>query len=178
MFARVRTWYTGSNWSFSQDIPWWRRETSLWARSTTHSPISIGTVRPPPFRALAKEDGQAPNFEWSYSFGSGIQATDLLANNLYVTAYFVDRPSLIGAGGIVNNASYASSGVVPGEIVAIFGTNLTDGASCPPPSRNPTFRSNGKLNTTMAALKSPSTRHRCPSSTRRPDSLASRFLSS
>ena len=33
--------------------------------------------------------GPAANFEESYSFGSGFQGTDLLANNLYVTAYFV-----------------------------------------------------------------------------------------
>ncbi len=31
----------------------------------------------------------APNFEWSFSFGNGFLGTDLLANDLYVTAYFV-----------------------------------------------------------------------------------------
>jgi uncharacterized protein (TIGR03437 family) len=34
-------------------------------------------------------DGPAPNFEWSFSFGSGFEGTDLLHNELYVTAYFV-----------------------------------------------------------------------------------------
>jgi hypothetical protein len=38
-------------------------------------------------------DGPAPNFEWSFSFGSGFEGTDLLANDLYVTAYFVGPPS-------------------------------------------------------------------------------------
>ncbi len=34
-------------------------------------------------------NGPVPNFEWSYSFGSGFEGTDLLANDLYVTAYFI-----------------------------------------------------------------------------------------
>jgi hypothetical protein len=37
--------------------------------------------------------GPAVNFEESYSFGSGFEGTDLLANNLYVTAYFVGAPT-------------------------------------------------------------------------------------
>jgi hypothetical protein len=37
-------------------------------------------------------EGPAPSFEWSYSFGSGFQGTDLLANNLYVMAYYVGPP--------------------------------------------------------------------------------------
>jgi hypothetical protein len=37
-------------------------------------------------------DGPAPNFEWSFSFASGFEGTDLLANDLYVTAYFVGPP--------------------------------------------------------------------------------------
>ena len=31
----------------------------------------------------------APNFEWSFSFGNGFQGTDILSNDLYVTAYSV-----------------------------------------------------------------------------------------
>ena len=38
-------------------------------------------------------DGPAPNFEWSFSFGNGFQGTDILANDLYVTAYFVGPPA-------------------------------------------------------------------------------------
>jgi hypothetical protein len=38
-------------------------------------------------------NGPAANFEWSFSFGSGFEGTDLLANDLYVTAYFVGAPS-------------------------------------------------------------------------------------
>jgi len=116
-------------------------------------PYLYWTCQASTIQGPCEANGPAPNFEWSYSFGSGFQGTDLLANNLYVTAYFVGRSNSINAGGIVNNASYASSGVVPGEIVAIFGTNLTDGSSCLPPSCNPTFGSNGKLNTTMAGAQ-------------------------
>ena len=35
----------------------------------------------------------APGFEWSFTFGSGFQGTDIFANDLYVTAYFVGQPS-------------------------------------------------------------------------------------
>lgn len=33
--------------------------------------------------------GPAPGFEWSFSFGDGFLGTDILANDLYVTAYYV-----------------------------------------------------------------------------------------
>ena len=59
----------------------------------------------------------------------------------------------INNGGIVNNASYSASAVAPGEIAAIFGTNLTDGTSCLPPDCNPTFAGDGKLNTVMAGAQ-------------------------
>ncbi len=61
----------------------------------------------------------------------------------------------INSGGIVNNASYnlASSSVAPGSIAAIFGSKLTDGSSCLPPTCNPAFGSNGRLNTSMAGAQ-------------------------
>ncbi|MGO9658188.1 MAG: hypothetical protein ACLQVK_20635 [Acidimicrobiales bacterium] len=34
-------------------------------------------------------EGAAPGFEWSFSFGDGFLGTDVLANDLYVTAYYV-----------------------------------------------------------------------------------------
>jgi uncharacterized protein (TIGR03437 family) len=60
----------------------------------------------------------------------------------------------VSAGGVVNNASYtlAGSTVAPGSIAAVFGTNLTDGSSCLPPSCNPSFEG-GKLKTTMAGAQ-------------------------
>jgi hypothetical protein len=42
-------------------------------------------------QSACQTDGPSPNFEWSYSFGSGFEGTDLLANDLYVTAYFVGK---------------------------------------------------------------------------------------
>jgi hypothetical protein len=38
-------------------------------------------------------DGPVANFEWSFSFGNGFQGTDILANDLYVTAYFIGAPA-------------------------------------------------------------------------------------
>ncbi|HWZ72214.1 MAG TPA: hypothetical protein VN326_12185 [Casimicrobiaceae bacterium] len=42
-------------------------------------------------------DGPAPNFEWSFSFGSGFQGTDLLANDLYVMVYYPGSPTAFPA---------------------------------------------------------------------------------
>jgi hypothetical protein len=43
------------------------------------------------FEARCHPGGPAPNFEWSFSFGSGFLGTDILQNNLYVTAYHPGR---------------------------------------------------------------------------------------
>ena len=57
-------------------------------------------------------------------------------------------------GAILNNASYTTgSALAPGSIVAVFGTELTDGSSCLPPSCNPTFDGDGRLNTTIAGAR-------------------------
>lgn len=57
----------------------------------------------------------------------------------------------VSDGGVVNSASYAlvSRSSAPGMIAAIFGTNLTDGTTCIPPSCFPSFEG-GRLKTTMA----------------------------
>jgi len=84
-------------------------------------------------------DGPIANQEWSFSFGSGFEGTDILANDLYATAYFVGPPTptppaggagspQITASGITNAASFASGSLVPGSIATVFGTNLTDSA--------------------------------------------------
>lgn len=49
------------------------------------------------FDAQCKPGGPAPNFEWSFSFGNGFQGTNILADELYVTAYF-PGPIAPGAG--------------------------------------------------------------------------------
>jgi uncharacterized protein (TIGR03437 family) len=89
--------------------------------------------------SACQTDGPVPNFEWSFSFGSGFQGTDILKNSLYVTAYFAGPPTSttpiggagapqINAPGITNAASFASGSLVPGSIATIFGTNLTSSA--------------------------------------------------
>jgi uncharacterized protein (TIGR03437 family) len=78
------------------------------------------------FQSACQADGPAPNFEWSYSFGSGFQGTDLLANNLYVTAYFVGTRSSTSGPEIsyVANAESESPGIAPNTWVEIKGVNL------------------------------------------------------
>jgi|GEM_PF-1597950 len=44
-------------------------------------------------QAACDANGPAPNFEWSFSLGSGFEGTDLLANDLYATPYFVGPPA-------------------------------------------------------------------------------------
>jgi uncharacterized protein (TIGR03437 family) len=71
-------------------------------------------------------DGPAPNFEWSYSFGSGFQGTDLLANNLYVTAYFVGSRTSTSGPVIaqVANAEGESPTIAPNSWLEIKGAGL------------------------------------------------------
>ena len=70
--------------------------------------------------------GPAPNFEQSYSFGAGFQGTDLLANTLFVTAYFVGtRTSSTGPEiSEVANAEGESPVIAPNSWVEIKGLNL------------------------------------------------------
>jgi uncharacterized protein (TIGR03437 family) len=71
-------------------------------------------------------DQPAPNFEWSYSFGSGFQGTDLLANNLYATAYFVGQRSATSGPVIaeVANAEGESPTIAPNTWLEIKGAGL------------------------------------------------------
>lgn len=45
----------------------------------------------PTILSACDPDGAAPNFQWSFSFGSGFQGTDLLANSLFLTVYHPGR---------------------------------------------------------------------------------------
>ena len=45
------------------------------------------------FEAQCHPGGPAPNFEWSFSFGNGFQGTNILADELYVTAYIPGAPT-------------------------------------------------------------------------------------
>ena len=68
----------------------------------------------------------APGFEWSFSFGNGFLGTDILMNDLYVTAYFVGNQ--ISASGPViaevANAEGDSPAIAPNTWVEIKGVNL------------------------------------------------------
>ena len=55
-------------------------------------PYLYWTCQAATIQSACQTNGPAPNFEWSFSFGSGFEGTDLLANDLYVTAYFVGPP--------------------------------------------------------------------------------------
>ena len=77
-----------------------------------------------------QNDGPATGFEWSFSFGNGFEGTDVLANDLYVTAYFVGParsastpPPQINTGGIVIHAG-AATVVSPGSLVDIYGAGM------------------------------------------------------
>jgi uncharacterized protein (TIGR03437 family) len=70
--------------------------------------------------------GPAPNFEWSFSFGNGFEGTDVLANDLYVTAYFAGLRASTSDPEIaeVANAEGESPVIAPNTWVEIKGVNL------------------------------------------------------
>ena len=70
--------------------------------------------------------GPNPNMEWSFSFGSGFEGTDLLQNELYATAYFVgSRTASTGPViAYVANAEGESPAIAPNTWVEIKGSHL------------------------------------------------------
>jgi len=79
-----------------------------------------------------QSDGPVFNQEWSFSFGSGFEGTDILPNDLYATAYFVGAPPTAGPapvltdGSVANGATYIGGGLVPGSWAQVKGTNLAN----------------------------------------------------
>jgi len=59
-------------------------------------PYLYWSCQSPTIQSPCQSAGPAAGFEWSFSFGNGFLGTDLLDNDLYVTAYFVG-PSNAGA---------------------------------------------------------------------------------
>ncbi len=87
----------------------------------------LGQTVPSP----CESQGPIVNQEWSYSFGSGFEGTDILVNSLYATAYYVGpantappSPALT-PGSLANGATYAPGGLVPGSWAQVKGTNLS-----------------------------------------------------
>jgi hypothetical protein len=70
--------------------------------------------------------GPATNFEWSFSFGNGFLGTDLLANEFYVTAYFVGPPSSGPC-----TYSFSSGGQLFSPQGGLGSITITTGAGCP-----------------------------------------------
>jgi uncharacterized protein (TIGR03437 family) len=70
--------------------------------------------------------GPATGFEWSFSFGNGFEGTDVLANDLYVTAYFAGARTSASGPEIaeVANAEGESPVIAPNTWVEIKGVNL------------------------------------------------------
>jgi uncharacterized protein (TIGR03437 family) len=70
--------------------------------------------------------GPATGFEWSFSFGDGFLGTDVFANDLYVTAYFVGRAATASGPEIseVANAEGENPAIAPNTWVEIKGVDL------------------------------------------------------
>jgi uncharacterized protein (TIGR03437 family) len=70
--------------------------------------------------------GPADGFEETYSFGSGFQGTDILGNNLYVTAYFTGARTATTGPVIayVANAESEGPAIAPNTWIEIKGANL------------------------------------------------------
>ena len=83
------------------------------------------------------------------SGNSGIQSHGLFAAISVTTA--TSATPAVKDGGLVNAASYGD--VAPGAIASLFGTNLTDGTSCLPPTCGPTVDNLGRLRTNMAGAQ-------------------------
>jgi uncharacterized protein (TIGR03437 family) len=87
----------------------------------------------------------APNFEWSFSFGNGFLGTDILANDLYVTVYFVGNRASTSGPVIaeVANAEGESPTIAPNTWLEIKGANLA------PPGDSRTWQSSDFVGTQM-----------------------------
>jgi uncharacterized protein (TIGR03118 family) len=104
--------------------------------------------------ALTFGTSTAGNYSTMLYFTAGIPNGGVIQSHGLFGAITTTTPPTIGANGIVNGASFASGALAPGSIAAVFGTNLTDnGSSCLPPACNPAFRSDKRLNATLAGAQ-------------------------
>jgi uncharacterized protein (TIGR03437 family) len=79
----------------------------------------------------------------------------VLPVGLFLACNLLAQAPILPSNSIVNNASYSlgANPLAPGSIAAIFGSNLTDGTSCLPPSCRPTFGADGSLGTMMSGAQ-------------------------
>ena len=104
--------------------------------------------------ALEFGTNAAGNYSTTLYFTAGIPGSGVIQSHGLFGAITTTAPPSIGTNGIVNGASFATGPLAPGSIAALFGTNLTDNAtSCLPPACNPVFRSDKRLNATMAGAQ-------------------------
>ena len=104
--------------------------------------------------ALTFGTSTSGNYSTTLYFTAGIPGDGAIQSHGLFGAITTTAPPSIGTNGIVNGASFATGAVAPGSIAAIFGTNLTDnGSSCLPPACNPAFRSDKRLNATLAGAQ-------------------------
>src|SRR5260370_231051 len=142
--ARGGAWFYSTSYDLSDQTQWTapREISGSWSEfdNSGGCPDYMGYY--PTFMSLAKGAGHVSLtgyvfYLWGCQGGSTPNGRQFSSRAFMITTGPASRPQ-INSGGIVNNASYAGSVTAPGEIAAIFGVNLTDGTSCPPPSCNAT----------------------------------------
>jgi uncharacterized protein (TIGR03118 family) len=102
--------------------------------------------------ALVFGTSTSGNYSTTLYITAGIPGNDGIQSHGLFAAITTTAPPAIGA--IVSGASFAANPLAPGSIAALFGTNLTDnGSSCLPPACNPTFRSDKRLNASLAGAQ-------------------------
>jgi uncharacterized protein (TIGR03118 family) len=86
--------------------------------------------------------------------GISVEGSPLQTHGLFGSISTAAAP-VVTAAGVVNAATYtAGTGLAPGSIAVIFGSNLTEGISaCIPPACLPAFRIDNRLNTTLAGAQ-------------------------
>jgi uncharacterized protein (TIGR03118 family) len=103
--------------------------------------------------ALVFGGNAAGNYSTTLYITAGIPGNDTIQSHGLFAAITTTAPPSIAANGILNGASFASA-IAPGSIAAVFGANLTDnGSTCLPPACNPVFRSDKRLNATLAGAQ-------------------------
>jgi uncharacterized protein (TIGR03118 family) len=122
---------------------------------------SLGTLQDPSGNpivniglwALVFGTNTTGNYSTTLYITAGIPGNDSIQSHGLFAAITTTAPPAIAANGILNGATFGSA-IAPGSIAAVFGSNLTDnGSTCLPPACNPAFRSDKRLNATLAGAQ-------------------------